>query len=137
MLSYKDQAIQLLRFCTVGLGNTAVDFTTFFLLNLAGIPYLAAQAISYSAGVVNSFLLNRKWTFKVKSRASVGEAVKFIMVNGFSLLVSSGLIYLLYDFSHMNLWLSKLAATVGAVAVNYMGSRLWVFTHNQTAGGSI
>lgn len=127
MLCNKPKAVQFLRFCTVGLGNTAVDFAAFFILNLAGAPYLLAQTLSYAAGVANSFYLNRKWTFRVISKANVREAARFVMVNGFSLLVSAALLASLYDANHLDLWLSKFAATAGGIVVNYTGSRLWVF----------
>ncbi|MCL6477814.1 MAG: GtrA family protein [Peptococcaceae bacterium] len=131
MYGNKQRAVQFLRFCTVGLGNTAVDFTAFFLLTLAGLPYLPAQALSYSAGVVNSFYLNRKWTFRVRGNANVPEFVRFIIVNGLSLPVSSGLLFILQDVMHLDLWLGKLAATGGGIVVNFVGSRLWVFTECQ------
>jgi len=133
----KHRAIQFLRFCTVGVGNTAVDFAAFFLLTLGGVPYLLAQALSYAAGVVNSFLLNRKWTFRVARKANVLEVARFIIVNGLSLLVLSGLLFILHDANHMALWISKLMATGAAIAVNYMGSRLWVFTEYQRTRGEI
>ena len=54
----------LLRFMTVGVGSTLVDFGLFTLLHLlAGIPTLPANIISYSCGIVNSFVFNRRWTF--------------------------------------------------------------------------
>ncbi len=38
------------RFCTVGVGNTLIDFGVFFLLAACHVPYLPAQICSYSAG---------------------------------------------------------------------------------------
>lgn len=134
MFINKREAFRFLRFCTVGLGNTAVDFTAFFLLTLGGAAYLPAQVISYSAGVVNSFLLNRRWTFKVKRRADIFEAARFIIVNGISLLVSAGLLFILYDLYHLGLWPSKFMATAGGIAVNYAGSCVWVFAEKRTTG---
>ncbi|PKM76651.1 MAG: hypothetical protein CVU90_11215 [Firmicutes bacterium HGW-Firmicutes-15] len=131
MSNKKHQIIQFLSFCLVGLGNTAVDFTVFFLLNLAGVPYLFAQMISYSSGIVNSFILNRKWTFRLTYNTNVIEVAKFIIVNGLSLLVSSCLIYILHDINQMNLWIAKIAATGVGIAVNFIGSRLWVFAGNR------
>jgi putative flippase GtrA len=55
--------IQFLKFCLVGGVNTGIDFALFALLTLAGLPYLAAQVISYSCGVLNSYFINGKWTF--------------------------------------------------------------------------
>lgn len=129
--------IQFLRFCTVGVANTAVDFIVFFLLNMAGAPYLPAQALSYTAGVVNSYFLNRAWTFQVARKANFPEAVSFIIVNAFSLSAASGILYILYDMNHLDLWISKCAATVAGVIVNYTGNRLWVFAENQKARGEL
>jgi putative flippase GtrA len=124
-----------MRFCTVGVGNTAVDFTAFFFLNLAGMPYMLAQVLSYSSGIVNSYYLNRKWTFRVPRKANFTEVAKFITVNGLSLLVASGLLYILHDTNHLNLWLAKIAATGIGTAVNFMGSRIWVFEKHRTIPG--
>ncbi|KUK65588.1 MAG: GtrA-like protein [Desulfotomaculum sp. 46_80] len=126
---------QFLRFCTVGLCNTAVDFTVFFLLTLTGAPYLIAQALSYSAGVANSFFLNRKWTFRVERKANFLEVANFVIVNGFSLLTSFGMLAVLHDLNHLDLWPSKCMATGAAIIVNYIGSRFWVF--NQRAESEI
>lgn len=136
---FRDRArvFQFLRFCAVGAGNTAVDFIVFFLLNMAGAPYLPAQVISYSAGVVNSYFCNRAWTFRVARKASLPEAVSFILVNGLSLSAASGLLYILYDVSHLDLWLSKCFATGAGMMVNFAGSRLWVFAENGKAKGEL
>ncbi|MGA9172747.1 MAG: GtrA family protein [Thermoactinomyces sp.] len=137
MFTNKPGAALFLRFCAVGLGNTAVDFAAFYLLALVGVPYLLAQALSYSAGVINSFVFNRKWTFRVTRKVNVLEALKFFLVNVFSLLVSSGLLFVLHDVNHLNLWFAKLAATGGGIVVNFIGSRLWVFSENKIMGSEI
>ncbi len=137
MFNNKQSVLQLLRFCTVGLSNTAVDFTVFFLLTLGGAPYLLAQVLAYGAGVVNSYFLNRMWTFRVARKINLPEFGSFVSVNGLSLLVSAGLLFILHDVNHLGLWSSKLLATGVGIAVNYMGSRLWVFTENQKAGGEV
>jgi len=133
----KYRVIQFLRFCTVGLGNTAVDFSVFFLLNMGGLPYLPAQVLSYSAGVANSYFLNRKWTFRMARKASVTEAAHFIIVNLLSLLVTAGLLAILHEVNNLDLWLCKIVATGAGVVVNFLGNRLWVFAENQKAGGEV
>lgn len=96
-----------------------------------------AQVAAYSAGVLNSFFFNRKWTFGRTGKANGVEAVKFIIVNGLSLLVSSQLLFVLYDLNNWELWLAKLGATAGGVTVNFIGSRLWVFTKNPQIKGDV
>jgi putative flippase GtrA len=127
----KAKKLQLLRFCIIGLGNTTVDFIAFFLLTWGGVPRLLAQVCSYSVGVVNSFLFNRKWTFQVTHKTNMMEVLKFSFINGIALLVSSSLLFLLPDFYHLNLWLSKIVATGFGIVVTFMGSRLWVFPEEQ------
>lgn len=117
--------------------NTAVDFAAFFLLHFIGIPYTAAQVLSYLCGTANSFFLNRKWTFRLSHSANMSEVVKFLVVNGASLLCSLGLLFLLYDTYQYNLWISKLVATGLGVIVNYIGSRLWVFTQKESIRGEL
>lgn len=64
----KKQTTTLIRFCTVGVGNTLIDFCVFFLLTAVYVPYLIAQVCSYTAGIANSYIWNRIWTFEVKKK---------------------------------------------------------------------
>ncbi|WP_046174245.1 GtrA family protein [Domibacillus indicus] len=115
---------EVFKFGIVGMANTAVDFIVFFTLWSWGVPYLAAQAVSYSAGTANSFFWNRSWTFKAAGQTGAGEVIRFIAINlaalGFSALLLSVL-------SGQPLLISKLIATLGAMALTFFGSRFWVF----------
>ncbi|RXS89926.1 GtrA family protein [Geobacillus sp. PK12] len=113
------------RFGLVGVSNTAVDFAVFFLLTAAGAKAAVAQAVAYGAGVANSYVWNRRWTFQMKQRANIGELLRFLAVNGLSLGVS--LVVLLAAERLGPLWLAKGAATIMGMAVNFIGSRCWVF----------
>ena len=114
------------RFCTVGVGNTLIDFGVFFLLAACHVPSLPAQICSYSAGIINSYVWNRKWTFRVKRKADGKEIMRFLMIN----LAASGITFLLlYAFQKggCSLLVSKLAATIGGMMMNFIGNRIWVF----------
>ncbi|MDI6710797.1 MAG: GtrA family protein [Bacillota bacterium] len=78
MFSNKYGAVQFPRFCIVGVGNTAVDLASFLLLTLGGVPYLPAQALSYAAGMANSFFVNRRWTFRAAGQADASEDILFV-----------------------------------------------------------
>jgi len=131
MMVDKQAAVQFMRYCQVGLTNTIVDFSVFYLLIAGEASYLLAQAASSGAGMINSFLLNRKWTFQVSDKIRIHEIMKFALLNGLSMLLSSGLLLMLIEWSELPLWISKLAATTGGMFVNYSGSRLWVFAPHQ------
>lgn len=116
-----------MRFCLVGFGNTVVDFAVFFVLTALRTAHIPAQLLSYSAGLCNSFILNRTWTFKAAGSFFLPQLGRFIVLNGLSLLISSGLLYLFCDIKHLELWLSKVLATAASMVINYLGSRIWVF----------
>ena len=113
------------RFGLVGVSNTAVDFAVFFLLTAAGAKAAVAQAIAYGAGMANSYIWNRRWTFQVKRKANIKEVLRFLVVNGLSF--GASLAVLLAAERFASLWLAKLSATIAGMAVNFIGSRYWVF----------
>ncbi|AUZ26621.1 GtrA family protein [Bacillus cabrialesii] len=122
----KEKIKTLGRFCTVGVGNTLIDFGVFFLLTACHVPYLPAQICSYSAGVINSYVWNRSWTFRVKRKAGGKEIVRFLMIN----IAASGITFLLlylFQKGGCTILVSKLAATIGGMMVNFIGNRIWVF----------
>lgn len=124
--------LQFMKFCTVGLCNTAIDLLSFFVLTQSGFSYIGAQIVAYSAGMVNSYICNRAWTFQVRFDRDLYEIGRFLMVNLLSLAFSSLILFLCYDVAHQTLWVGKIAATGGGVLLNYVGSHLWVFHHKQT-----
>jgi putative flippase GtrA len=120
----------LWRFCVVGVGNTFVDFIVFFLLTSIGVAALFAQVFSYMAGVVNSYVWNRLWTFRVKRKATIEEFFRFITVNLLSLACTLILLFIYQEIGNGPLLAGKMIATVGGIAVNFVGSRFWVFLHD-------
>jgi len=114
----------------VGAVNTGVDFAVFAVLSNMGILLLVAQSISYSCGVLNSFLLNRTWTFKGSSR-SPGQWIRFLALNLCTLGITYGLLVYFHQSLAWPLLLCKLFATGASVVINYAGSRLWIFSDLQ------
>ena len=136
---------QMAKFAVVGVLNTLVDFAVFQALNLTLGWVYAAQVLGYTFGVINSYLWNSNWTFREQRTRSAKEMILFLLVNVASLGVSLGMMWLLREvFGVTNEWvaqwmptalagfikgdtIAKLIATVFAIAVNYLGNRLFVF----------
>lgn len=113
-------------FGLVGIVNTGVDIAVFTLLTWWQLPWLAAQAIAYGCGVLNSFLMNRKWTFKQQGALMKG-LLRFVLLNLLTLGVTSVCMLLLHERLGISLWISKGVATLLGVVLNFIGSRFWVF----------
>lgn len=141
----KESLGQFLKFALVGVLNTVVDFLVFQLLNLTlGWTYLA-QVIGYSAGVLNSYFWNSRWTFRKEHQRSAREAAAFVVVNLVSLGVSLGVLWLCRNpFGITDAWvagwipawlggfvkgdtIAKLIATPCAILFNFIGNKLFVF----------
>jgi putative flippase GtrA len=120
----------IIKFGCVGGLNTMVDFGIFSLLNsLFGFNYVISQILSYSSGTLNSYILNKFWTFNDSktSKKTTKEIVQFIVVNSASLGVSLiGLSILMKDRS-MNPFFAKIISMVLAQVVNFLGYKFWVF----------
>lgn len=118
---------KLVRFGITGLANTLVDCLVFFLLNsVFGVNLSLSQVCGYSAGTLNSYLINRSWTFQSKQRFFSAQMIKFIAGNLLVLAVSVGL---LNFFVYLTLPMppAKLAVICVTMALNFLISRLWVF----------
>ncbi|MCM3127127.1 GtrA family protein [Paenibacillus sp. MER 78] len=128
-------SMQALKFLMVGVLNTSIDLAIFFVLSIAGLPILLAQCLSYSCGLVNSYLINRKWTFQRAEKQSMQELLKFIGLNILTLGVVSLLLLELQSLGNQSLTISKVIATTAGILINYLGSRYWVFRVSQAKGG--
>jgi putative flippase GtrA len=124
---------QLVRFGIVGGLNTFVDYGMFNLLvGVFGVSYLMANPIAITAGILNSFLWNKNWTFSAnRSRAWAREAVLFVLVSVIGMLLNTGGLWLLTWLSgNEALWamnLQKLGASVVSMTWNFLGYRFLVF----------
>lgn len=123
---------QFIKFNLVGLLNTGLDFAVFTLLTFLGVYYILAQCISYGVGMLNSYVLNKYWTFAQKGQLEPKQAIRFTVLNLGSLLISLGLLALFKDQLELKLIWAKLLATVATTLVNFAGSKLWVFRANET-----
>jgi putative flippase GtrA len=120
---------QAVKFGAVGVLNTLVDLGLYFALTrwlgLAGLPVLA-KGISYSAGILNSFLWNRNWTFR--SQASTWKTlVIFVLVNLAGLGMNTGALQLGLNVFHLTELVSLGLATGFTLAWNFLLSKFVVF----------
>ncbi|MFC5702925.1 GtrA family protein [Cohnella faecalis] len=122
-----EESRKLVKYALVGGMNSGVDFAVFVsLVYAAGMTSLWAQVLSYTAGLLNSYFWNRRWTFGVKRKQTVGEMVRFIVVNGLSFGVATAVLLLLEHWGFGSIF-AKIVSFVFGLVVNYAGYRAWVF----------
>lgn len=95
--------VQFIKYAMVGCLNTAVTLGVIFILNsLFEINLYVANAIGYVAGLINSFIWNKKWVFK-SSKGYKREAMKFSLGFGVCYALQLLVVYILAsdDFSQL------------------------------------
>lgn len=121
----------LAKFSFTGLLNTAVDFGVFAALTWLGWSPAAAHTASTALATLNSFVLNRNWTFRnSRSQSDLVRLSKFVTLN----LVSYGLslgVLLAAGAQGLTPLAAKAGALVITMTVNFAGNRWWVFPPDQ------
>jgi putative flippase GtrA len=117
----------LARFAVVGGMNTAIDALLFFSLTATtSMAPVIANVISYSAGMLNSYFLNRSWTFRgglgVRHRE---QFLRFAFFNLLTLGASSAIVW--QAVPRWGLVNGKIAALIATFALGYLVNRIFVF----------
>lgn len=142
------------KFIITGFINTGIDFGVLFLLVFLsgkdkGIYTLIFPAISFIFATINSFFMNKYWTFRAADRSSGTEKTakdfsQFLFVTLIGLSINAGITYSLSNFVppflgisigflngvlNQRVWVffSKACATAVSLVWNFIGYKLWVF----------
>lgn len=122
------QLYKLFKFGIVGVMNTAVDFLVYtVLVSVLGWGLYVSQVISYSCGMLNSYVINRKWTFSTKNGFFSWELVRFILLNLSMMLLGMAIIWFCTQQLMLHKLVAKLISTVLVLVVNFLVSNFWVF----------
>jgi glycosyltransferase involved in cell wall biosynthesis len=123
---------QMVKFMTVGVINTLVDFIAYFALTRGTYFFMdhitAARLLSILTGTVSSYVLNRAWTFEVKGKLNIMEILRFYSVTLSSLVLSLVVMWFLNDILGIYDLIAFGASTIFTFAVNFTFSRSWVFS---------
>lgn len=130
---------QVARFALVGITNTGIDVLCLncllFLYPVRSIDVLiVCNSLAYIVGAVNSFILNKYWTFHDRCAITSGELLRFAVVSAFGIVCNNVLLALCVSTAHPHfvsavVWtnIAKVFAIGGTAALSFLGMRLWVF----------
>ena len=133
------------RFALVGVTNFFVSLAVFYVVyrllvtgnvpafrNQPPEPAAIANAVAYVAGMVNSFLWNRSWTFRARGKI-LPQAVRFTVVNFVSLALGTVAMYVFVDQRGFPELAVFMPLAVVITLLNYYGSKLWAFAQPASA----
>jgi putative flippase GtrA len=115
------------RYIVVGVANTAWGYLLIFaFMYVAGWPPEASNAMGYAIGLVTSYALNRRFTFRSRNTVAP-EFVRFLTTFGIAFAANFAVLVLLVRVLSVHEAISQVAAGVVYVATSYLLSRHFVF----------
>ena len=106
---------ELVLYGLVGSFCAGLDFIVYTLLLQFDIDYIISNVISVNIGICTSFILNRRYTFKIKNK-TIKRFLTFYVVGFTGLLLSISMLYVLVSFFHVDKVFSKII-TIAFVAL--------------------
>ena len=130
-INFIDAKIDLKKFIKFGITgvlNTAIDFLIYaFCCEILKLDPKIAKVISQTAAIINSYFVNKNWTFQKRKNYNKSEILKFLLVNGGSLIINYAGMYIFYNILGLNKYLCLIPLAVITVSVNYFGNKMFVF----------
>lgn len=126
---------QVLRFVLTGGFSAVVDFGLYLTLyKVAGLQVDAAKAISFVAGTVTAYLINRRWTFAAAPSRSRFVAVMALYALTF--VVQVGINHVALRFLDYRDWAVPVAFAIAqgtATVINFVVQRGLIFRRTPQA----
>lgn len=124
-----DTGSQFVVFCLVGVLNTLVDISVYFLLTRAvfTLDISAAKALSYLAATVCSFVVNRYWTFGKRGVIRGDEIGRFYSTVALGIFINVGAQLLLVQAFGVNDIIGALGAALATALWGFAFSKWYVF----------
>lgn len=105
--------LEFLRYCLVGVFDTALEFALLYLLAIyLEIWYQAAALFSYLVGMVANFILSKSFSFRNTSKEVRKQLLMFFVIGGIGLAWNQFLLFVFHGNMGWDLMLSK-AITLG------------------------
>ena len=118
---------QAIRYGVVGVSNTLITAVVIWvMMKMAGCSDVLSNITGYAAGVLNSFVLNKKWTFKSTIGWSRG-AVRFGVVFGICYLMQLGLLLYLNKHLTIDSYFNQLLAMAFYTVINFIMNKYYTF----------
>ncbi|MEK7583830.1 MAG: GtrA family protein [Patescibacteria group bacterium] len=124
---------QFMRFGLVGVANSLLDFTVFFLLHeVFNFGYVSANGGAWLLAASFSFFGNKYWTFRVHDIKAATQYMRFLIVSCIGLGISTGLLFMLIEFAGIAAISAKVICIVIVAFWNFYANKLWTFSVRET-----
>lgn len=135
---YKKLLIQFVKFGIVGVSNSVVMLTVYYLvLWINSDMYLLGNFLGYMLGILNAYFWNSRFVFKNPSEKKSDKKVllRVYISYGITLLIQTVLLYLMVNVLLVNDKIAPLINIVITTPINFVLNKLWAFKERNTEKG--
>lgn len=144
--------LQAIIFGSIGVLNTLIDILLFtsltyiFKVESTSFYIYYINIFAFFVASLNSYFLNKYFTFKKKNKSTHKEYIKFLIISLISLFVNTISLKIILDILDNNslldlyfingisifLVVAKIFATIVTMSINYIGYKKFVFTSSNS-----
>jgi putative flippase GtrA len=106
-----------------------VQLGVYYLLLSFNVYYLASNLIAFVFSVTNSYIWNKKFTFKGGKATKLTMAKNYLSY-GITTLASAGLLYFLVSVIGLNKYISPIINIAIITGINFFLQKYFVFCEN-------
>ncbi|MDL2278317.1 GtrA family protein [Parabacteroides sp. OttesenSCG-928-G07] len=119
---------QAIKYGIVGVGNTLITaIVIWVMMKLLGCSDVLSNAVGYVAGLLNSFIWNKQWTFKTSGKW-LSSAIKFAIAFAICYTLQLGvLIYLNKTLTTIDSYYNQLIAMAFYTVINFIMNKFYTF----------
>jgi putative flippase GtrA len=123
--------IQLIKFFAVGGSGYVVNLVVFTIaFDRLHIHHIAAATIAFVVAVFNNFWWNRHWTFGARRGHAGFQAARFFTVSVGAFFFALGVLEVLVTQTSVPEIGAQAISIVVATPLNFIGNKMWSFSHN-------
>jgi len=118
---------QVIKYGLVGVSNTLITAAVIWvMMKMFDCSAILSNIAGYTAGVLNSFVLNKKWTFR-SSDSWLSSAARFGAVFAICYLLQFSLLLYLNKTLSIDQYYNQLIAMAFYTAVNFLMNKFYTF----------
>ena len=125
-ISSQESFSQFIKFCIVGLSNTAIGLGTYYLFLWLGFHYMIANVLSWLISVFNAFYWNNKYVFK-SSTTWLKSLFRTYISYGVSFLAGAVVLYGLVEWCGISDVVAPLLVLIVTIPLNFVLNKFWTF----------
>lgn len=116
----------VLRFSVVGALSNIILYMLYLLITFAGVEYKAAMTVLFVVGCVQTFFVNRLWTFKDQGMVS-SKFIKYFLIYFFAYIFNFLALLVLSDVFGYPHYIVQLLVVLMVAVLLYFLQKYWIF----------